>query len=193
MTNGFDYYLGMPPMGAVAILLSTVLMYFAFTVVLRASGQRLFASPSSFELAVVAVLGAIVGRAILGMVPTLSGGLLALGTLLALEAVSGRVRRSALVQRRAQHRAVAIVVASKPDRELMRRHKVDDSLMWAALRGAGIRNLHDVALVILEQNGRFSVLRNDAPIHRAALTGVRRANEVFERLEAADLTVSSHG
>lgn len=68
------YYLGMHPMGALAVVLSTVLLYSAFALFLSRVGQRMYASPSSLDLAVVTVLGAIVGRAILGQVPTLSGG-----------------------------------------------------------------------------------------------------------------------
>ena len=39
-----------------------------------------------------------------------------------------------------------------------------------------------MALAILEQNGRFSVLRAGEKIHPAALTGVRHANELRDRL-----------
>lgn len=73
------YYLGMEPLGAVAIVLSTTMLYAAFAFILAHVGQQLYAVPSSLEFAVVTILGAIVGRAILGQVPTLSGGLLRRG------------------------------------------------------------------------------------------------------------------
>ncbi len=138
--DALTYYLGMQPLGAVAIVLSTVLLYFSFALLLRWYGQRMYASPSSLDLAVVTVLGAIVGRAILGQVPTLSGGLLAL--------------------------AVQMV-----------------PVHLGAIDPAGVRNPEDVALAILEQNGRFSVLRAGEKIHPAALTGVRHANELRDRLQ----------
>lgn len=184
----FDYYLGIHPLGALAILVSTVLLYFSFAALLTWSGQRLFASPSSFDLAIVTVLGAIVGRAILGQVPTLSGGLLALGTLFTLEALTGRVRRSSALRGRFRHRAVVVMVAGRPERETMRRHHVDDPSLWAALRAQGVRSPAEVALVVLEQSGRFSVLRADQPVHPAALSGVRREQEVLARLADAGLT-----
>ncbi len=180
------FYLGLHPLGALAIVVSTVLLYVSFAAFLSWSGQRLYASPSSFDLAIVTVLGAIVGRAILGQVPTLSGGLLALATLVLLEGVSGRVRRWGRSEG-VRQRAVAVMVAGKPEREVMRRHRVDDVTLWAALRAAGIRAPDEVALVVLEQTGRFSVLRSDAPVHPGALAGVRRANEVQRRLKAAGL------
>lgn len=186
--SDLNYYVGLHPLGAAAVVVSTVLLYFAFAAIIGWSGQRLFASPSSFDLAIVTVLGAIVGRAILGQVPTLSGGLLALGTLFALEALTGRVRRSEALRSRARHRATVVMLAGQPDREAMRRHHLDDAGLWAALRAAGVRDPHDVALVVLEQTGRFSVLRRGEPLHPAALTGIRRASEVRERLAAAGLT-----
>lgn len=182
-----NFYVGLHPLGAVAVVVSTVLLYFAFAAIIGWSGQRLFASPSSFDLAIVTVLGAIVGRAILGQVPTLSGALLALATLFVLEALTGRVRRSERVRDRQRHRATAVMVAGRPDREAMRRHHVDDAGLWAALRAAGVQDPHDVALVVLEQTGRFSVLRRGEPVHPAALTGVRHADEVRQRLVAAGL------
>ncbi|MEZ5184462.1 MAG: DUF421 domain-containing protein [Candidatus Nanopelagicales bacterium] len=178
-----NYYLGIHPIGALAIVLSTVLLYFSFALLLRWYGQRMYASPSSLDLAVVTVLGAIVGRAILGRVPTLAGGLLALAVLFGLEAIVGRVRRTEAVRTRGRHRAVAVMVDGRIDRTEMHRHHLDDNVLWSALRGAGVRNPADAALVVLEQNGRFSVLRAGEPIHPAALTGVRHANELRARLD----------
>lgn len=184
--DDLGFYLGLTAWGAVAIVLSTVLLYFAFAAVLAHSGQRIFASPSSLDLAVVTVLGAIVGRAILGQVPTLSGGLLALGTLFVLESLAGRVRRSGRIQLGQRHRAVAVMIAGHVDRAEMRRQHLDDRVLWGVLRTAGIRSPAEVALVVLEANGRFSVLRRGEEIHPAALTGVRRAQELLERLRGPE-------
>lgn len=185
--SDLNYYVGIHWLGAVAVVVSTVLLYFAFAAIIGWSGQRLFASPSSFDLAIVTVLGAIVGRAILGQVPTLSGGLLALATLFTLEALTGRVRRSDAVRNRQRHRATAVMVAGRVDRQAMRRHHVDEAGLWSALRSAGVRDPHEVALVVLEQTGRFSVLRRGEPVHPAALTGVRHADDVRHQLSAAGL------
>ncbi|GAA1477325.1 hypothetical protein GCM10009623_17710 [Nocardioides aestuarii] len=186
--SDLNFYVGLHPLGAAAVVVSTVLLYFAFAAIIGWSGQRLFASPSSFDLAIVTVLGAIVGRAILGQVPTLSGALLALATLFTLEALTGRVRRSERIRSRQRERATAVMVAGRPDRQAMHRHHLDDVALWAALRAAGVHDPHDVALVVLEQTGRFSVLRRGEPLHPAVLTGVRHSDQVRARLVAAGLT-----
>lgn len=180
------YYLGMHPMGAVAIVLSTILLYTAFTLLLSRLGQRLYASPSSLELAVVTVLGAIVGRAILGHVPTLSGGLLALATLFTIEYLAGRVRRTERIQARQQNRATAVMVHGRVERAELRKHGLDEAALWSALRLSGVSHPSQVALVVLERGGRFSVVREGQEVHPAALTGVRGASELRDQLIPKD-------
>ncbi|ANH38654.1 hypothetical protein I601_2229 [Nocardioides dokdonensis FR1436] len=178
------FYLGLPPLGALAVVVSTIVLYLAITTLLTHAGQRLYASPSSLDLAVVTVLGAIVGRAILGQVPTLSGGLLALGTLFVVESVAGRVRRSDRMLARRRHRAVAVMVAGRVERHELHRLGLDESVLWSELRGAGVRTPQEVAVVVVEPDGRFSVLRRDEEVHPAALTGVKHSVELLERLAA---------
>lgn len=177
-----EYYLGMHPMGALAVVLSTVLLYSAFAFFLSRFGQRMYASPSSLDLAVVTVLGAIVGRAILGQVPTLSGGLLALATLFAMETLAGRVQRMERMQARQRYRATAVMINGRIDRPELHKHGLDEAALWAALRQSGVVHPSQVALVVLERGGRFSVMRTGEEIHPAVLTGVRRASELREQL-----------
>lgn len=178
-----SYYLGLDAWGALAIVVSTTLLYLAFAAILSRYGQRLFASPSSLDLAIVTVLGAVVGRAILGQVPTLSGGLLALATLFLIEAFAGRLRRG---RRPAEdddrYRAIAVLVNGRVDSGALHRHKVAEPTLWAALREAGLRAPGEAALVVLEASGRFSVLRAGQPVDPAMLTGVRHADEVRRQL-----------
>ncbi len=179
-----QFYLGITPLGALAVVISTAVLYLAFAAFLERWGQRLFASPSSLDLAVVTVLGAIVGRAILGRVPTLTAGVLALGTLIGIEGVYGRLRRSER-RREQRHRAVAVMVRGRVDRAVLRHYRVDESAVWAALRAAGVRHPHQAALVVLEASGKFSVMSGGEAIHPAMLTGVRGAHELRGRLDQA--------
>jgi uncharacterized membrane protein YcaP (DUF421 family) len=187
--SDLGYYLGIHPLGALATVIATVLLYLSFGWILRTRGQRLFASPSSFDLAVVTVLGAIVGRATMGRNPTLSGAVIALGTLLVCERLAGKVRRAISLESRT-HRAVAVMVAGQADEDMLAQFHVDDASLWSALRTAGVGAPQDVGLVVLESNGQFSVLRSDAPIHASALIGVRDGDAVHERLVASGLAAS---
>ena len=179
------YYLGIHPVGALATVIATVLLYFCFVWVLRTWGQRISASPSSLDLAVVAVVGAMVGRATMGRNPTLAGGLVALATLLLCQSVAGLVRNAT----GGGPRAVAVMVAGQTDREMLDRYRIDHRSLWSALRSAGVTDPREVALVVLEPHGQFSVLRSGSPIHASALAGVRRGDRVLDRLVQAGLAV----
>lgn len=181
-------YLGLHPLGALATVIATVVLYLSFAWVLRSWGQSILASPSSFDLAVVTVLGAIVGRATMGRNPTLVAALIALGTLLVCQYVTGLVR-NATAGGSGEPRAVAVMVAGETDREMLDRYRVDDRSLWSALRSAGISDPGEVALVVLEPHGQFSVLRSGSPIHASALVGVRRGDRVLDRLVQAGLAV----
>lgn len=190
------HYIGITPAGAVAVVLSTVTIYFVFGGVLRLWGQRLYSSPRSLDLAIVTVLGAIVGRSTMGHVPTLSGGLIALGTLATLEVLFRTLRRLPLPQltHQSQGRAVVLVVAGKIQSETMRTYGLTMPMLWSSLRLAGVSHLAQAALVVLEPSGQISVVRAGQPIHPRALIGVRGAHRVQEQLrESGHLSPSGSG
>lgn len=191
MSTDLWYYLGITPAGALAVLISTVTVYFVFGAVLRLWGQRLWSSPRSLDLAVVTVLGAIVGRATMGHVPTLAGGLVALGTLAGLELVFRGLRRLPLPplpqlpgggQR---GRAVVLAVDGRVRTDSLAHYGLTMPVLWSSMRQAGISHPSQVALAVLEPNGRISVLRSGQPIHPRALMGIKGAHVVQEQLREA--------
>lgn len=183
------YHLGIPPAGAVGVVVSTLTMYFVFGGVLRLWGQRLYSSPRSVDLAVVTVLGAIVGRATMGHVPTLAGGLLALATLALVEVAFHGVRRLPLPQLRRpttpRARAVVLAVDGKVRTEALHAYGLTLPVLWSSMRQAGVSHPSQVALAVLEPRGRISVLRTGQPIHPRALMGIKGAHRVQEQLREA--------
>lgn len=187
MRTDLGYYLGITPAAALAVVISTVTLYFVFGGLLRLWGQRLWSSPRSLDLAVVTVLGAIVGRSTIGHVPTLVGGLIALGTLAGLELVFRGVRRLPLPRLPGVRRGRAVVLAvdGRVRSESLARYGLTLPVLWSTLRQAGISHPSQVALAVLEPNGRVSVLRTGQPIHPRALLGVKGAHLVQEQLRSA--------
>lgn len=168
--------LGITAPQAVAVVVASTVLYLTFTAVLRMWGQRLFANRSGTGLAVVLVLGAIMGRSMLGPNVTLLSGLLCLATLLTLEWLLGTGRRAGILGHR---RAVVVVADGEVDRRALKRYHLDERIIDARLRQAGITDLDDVRGLILEADGSVSICRRDAPLDRRILGGVRGAERLL--------------
>lgn len=172
------------PLQALAVVLATTAMYAAMVLVVRVLGQRVLSGLSGFDLAAIIAFGAVLGRASLGHAPVLGGGLVALATLIALQALAGqlRLRRwgAAAVTR---HPVLLMVDGKVLDLSLRRTHVLRQELE-SRLRVAGIRDLDEVAAVILESSGAISVLRKGRPIHPCLLEGVVGAQLVPPHLVA---------
>lgn len=169
-------WLGVDAAAAVGVALSAVVLYLVFTVVLRTWGQRLYANRSGTGLAVVLVLGAIIGRSMLGPEATLVGGLIVLVTLLLLEAFFGSGRRSGLIGHRS---AIVIFSHGEIDRDLLRRFHLNERVIWTRLRQAGVTHLDDVAGIVLETDGNLSILKSGVAVDPRLLTNVRGAEKLL--------------
>lgn len=161
----------------VAAILASIICYLVLTAVLRSVGQRLFANRSGTGLAVVLVLGAVTGRAMLGPGPTLMVGLTAIGTLVVMESFFGTARRSGLIGHR---RAVVLYARGSLIHEQLRRYHVTESMLWQRLRAAGIGSLDEVWGIILETDGTLSVIRCGVEPDPRLLTNVRGAQLLLD-------------
>ncbi|MCM1011201.1 MULTISPECIES: YetF domain-containing protein [unclassified Brevibacterium] len=169
---------GLDGVDAVRIVVSCIVFYLGIIVLVRIVGQRALANLSSFDLAAIIALGAIVGRAILGDTPTLAAGVLAIGTLLILQALTGQARRYARIDGVVNSPAVVLMAGGEFLADTMARAHVDRAEVISKLRLAGIRQLSEVACVILEPTGQISVIRRGAPIDEDLLRGVVGADRV---------------
>lgn len=163
---------GLDWVDALRIVLSCIVFYVAVIVVVRVLGQRTLSSLSSFDLAALIALGAIIGRAILGDTPTLVAGLLGLATLLILQAVTGLARRSNRISHTVNSPAIVLMAGSELVDENLHHAHVDAAEIYSTLRRAGIRQRSEVACVILEPTAQLNVIRRGAPIDEELLVDV---------------------
>src|SRR4051794_31216648 len=89
----FGDYLHLSSYPALAVVVTTAVMYLLLVWLLHLWGARLLANPSSHTTATMVVLGAIVGRASLGLTPDLEAGALAPGAVLVIMGALGGGRR----------------------------------------------------------------------------------------------------
>ena len=169
---------GLDGLDALRIIVSCIVFYLGIIILVRVFGQRTLASLSSFDLAAIIALGAIIGRAILGDTPTLVAGLLGLATLLALQALTGKARRFHRIASIVNSPAVVLMAGSELLIDNLARAHVDPTEVYSKLRMAGIRQRAEVACVILEPTGQISVTRRGAPIDEELLRGVIGAERI---------------
>ncbi len=171
---------GLDWVDAARVVVSAIAFYVAVLLLVRFLGQRTLSSLSSFDLAAIIALGAVIGRAILGDTPTLLAGLLGLTTLLALQAITGELRRNRKAATIVNSPAVLLMAGPRLLDENLKRSHIVSSEVYSKLRMAGVRSLEEVACVILEPTGQISVLKRGEKIDPALLVGVVGAELVPE-------------
>lgn len=169
---------------AMAVVITTVVMYAALLFILRLLGPRVLASLAGFDLAATLAIGALLGRTILGNTPVLAGGLVGLATLVTMQAFVGQIRRTRSGMKIVGHPPVLLMVDGQLLESGLNRTHIVETEMFARLRLLGIRDLQEVALMILETNGAISVIRRGQPISAALLVGVRGAENIPSELIA---------
>jgi len=172
----FGDYLQLSSDPALAVVLTTAVMYLLLVWLLHAWGARLLANPSSRTTATTVVLGAIVGRASLGLAPDLEAGVLALATVLIIMVALGRLRR------RPRDRAEVIVLEGVMQHGTLRRLGLSEGDVWSRVRQAGRGSLDGLALVLLEPSGVVTLLADDIALRREALADVRDAEALPDHL-----------
>ena len=170
--------LGIDAPHALAVVVSAVGIYLAFLLLVRIFGQRVLSGMSTFDVVITVMLGAVAGRVVLGHPPTLSAGVLGLGTLFVLEAAFGRLRSGVRGAALMNARAVLLMAGDRILDDNLRRAHVVEAELFGALRKAGVRHLGEIACVVFEPSGTISVLRRGTPIDPRLLAGVRDAELV---------------
>lgn len=174
MWNMWNEY-GLTWADAGRVVLSAVALYTLVLVMIRIMGQRTMASLSSFDLAAAVALGAVVGRGILGYTPTLVASALGLVTLLALQALTGQLRRFPKGVTAISNRAFVLMAGNEIVYANLRKTHVTESEITTRLRMAGVCSRDEVACMIFESTGSISVLRAGVPIEPELLQGVTGA------------------
>ncbi len=162
------------PLDAAWVAVSAVVLVAVLLLLLRLMGQRSVARMTTFDVAVLLVLGAAGGRVITGYTPTLAAGVVAITVLIAVRSLADRVALTRWGARLIGNRPILLVEGDHILKSNMNHAHVSDLQLWEVLRSAGVRNLGEVAYVVFEATGAVSVIRNGAPLDPRLLDGVER-------------------
>jgi len=161
-----------------ASLLSTALTgisaYVALIAMLRLSGKRTLAKMNAFDLVVTVALGSTLSTILVSRQVPLADGILALALLMALQfAVAWTSVRWSAFEHIVKSEPSLLVFRGELRRAELRRQRVSEDEIGAAVRGAGLPEMRDVGAVVLETDGTFSVIPSAALSTGRGIEGIR--------------------
>lgn len=137
-----------------------LICYGGLVLLLRLSGKRTLSKWNAFDLVVTVALGSSLATSLLSKDVTAAQGLLAFALLIGLQfGVTWLTVRLPGLGRLFKSQPTLLLYRGELCREALRRERVPEREVLAALRAGGIGELESVAAVVLETDGTFSVIR----------------------------------
>ncbi len=155
-------------------LLIGVLAYGSLVFMLRVSGKRTLAKMNAFDLVVTVAIGSTLATIVLSKSVALAEGLLALALLIGMQfAISWSSTRMPWLRRVVTGEPRLLLRDGTMLDEALRDARVTREEVRAAVRSSGIGALGDVAAVVLETDGSFSVIAGQPGAALSSLDGVK--------------------
>ncbi|MFY1594805.1 DUF421 domain-containing protein [Micromonospora sp. WMMD737] len=147
------------PADLLRLLVVAMVVYPVLVLILRLSGKRTLSKLNAFDLVVTVALGSTLATILLSRDVSLVEGILALTLLVALQyAVALLGVRWPPAQRMLKAQPTILLRDGQLRHATMRRCRVTEGEVRQAARSQGMGDLHDLAAVVLETDGSFSVL-----------------------------------
>lgn len=138
----------------------TALIYGVVLVLLRLIGQRQIGQTTPSDLVVLLLVSEAVQNAMLGGDETLAGGIVSMVTLLLIGwLIEQLTLRFPRLERWIEGSPQVVVEQGRIDRRAVRAQKISEDDLIAALRSHGLASLDEASMVVIESNGRVSVLK----------------------------------
>lgn len=157
------------------ILVVGVCAYGGLVLLLRLTGKRTLSKMNAFDLVVTVALGSTLASALLSSDVSLSEALLAFLTLCGLQLVVALASlRSRRVRELVKSEPALLVHRGAMLPAALRRERVTEEEVLAAVRAQGFAKMDQVEAVVLETDGSFSVLERPQEGAADTFRGVRR-------------------
>jgi uncharacterized membrane protein YcaP (DUF421 family) len=151
------FYSGLRPL--IHTLVVALIAYPTMLLLVRVSGHRTLSKMNAFDLVVTVALGSTLATAIVSSDVALAQGLLAFLLLVAMQyALAWLARRSSRLESLLNGDPVLVFHSGEFLRGAMRHTRLTESEILASMREQGVADLDDVESVVLETNGRLSVI-----------------------------------
>ncbi|WP_019947754.1 DUF421 domain-containing protein [Hymenobacter aerophilus] len=155
------------------LLIIGVLAYVGLVLMLRISGKRTLSKMNAFDLIVTVALGSTLASTILNKSVPLVDGLLGLALLIGLQFVITWLSvRFKAVDKLVKAEPSLLVYQGKLLPDAMRRQRITEGEIMAALREKGVDSLDKAAAVVLENDGSLTALKDTGHGPQSALSNV---------------------
>ena len=150
-----------------------VLAYAALVLLLRISGKRTLSKMNAFDLVVTVALGSTLATVLLSKDVALAEGALAFLVLVGLQyALAWLGSRSRKAQRLIKSEPALLLYQGRLLESAMRRERVAEPEVLAAVRSQGVGDVREVEAVVLETDGTFSVIPKTGEARDGSLRNV---------------------
>jgi len=148
--------------------------YIAIILMLRISGKRTLSKWNSFDFVVTIAFGSILSSILLSTKDSFGTGILGFALLVSFQYVLTWIStRSSLIQKLIKAEPALLLYNGKIREDVMKRERVAEGEVLAALRASGAGAIEDADAVVLETDGSFSVITDLSQSSASALKDVR--------------------
>ena len=156
------------------VLIIGVPAYISLVFFLRISGKRTLSKMNAFDLVVTVALGSTLATVLLNGNVTLAQGALAFALLIGMQyIVTWSSVRAVWVRALVTGEPTLLLYRGRVLPQALRRTRVTEAELRAALRAAGLATAGAAEAVVLETDGSFSVVREGEDRGDSSLAGVR--------------------
>ncbi|MGV2827393.1 DUF421 domain-containing protein [Myxosarcina sp. GI1(2024)] len=154
--------------------------YIAIIAMLRISGKRTLSKWNSFDFVVTIAFGSVLASILISTKDKFGIGILAFALLMLFQyVVSWIAVRSSAIQKLIKAEPALLVYRGKMQDRVLKRERIAEGEVLAAIRSSGIAAIEDADAVVLETDGSFSVIQNLVNSSASALKDVKE----FDRTE----------
>jgi uncharacterized membrane protein YcaP (DUF421 family) len=142
------------------VLTDAIVGYFVVLILLRLGGKRTLTQMSAFDIVVAITMGAVLGKTILDSHIPILHGLLVIALLVVMQAlVAWLSAGNRVAQFIVTRRPVLLMQDGRVDVDALEQARISEAELLRTLREHGIGQLEQVGAVVLEADGKLSVLR----------------------------------
>lgn len=145
------------------LVIRATLIYWFLWLIVRGTGKRSISELTPLELIFTFVIGDLVQQAVTGEDMSMTGGIIVISTFAAWMLTSDFLtHRSKRWKRILEGEAVVVLRDGQLDHARLRSERLTIDDLMSAAREKGFASLEDIRFAVLEHDGKFSFVSNEA-------------------------------